>query len=99
MRRRELAVNIAGAAGMAEIGEIVEVAVGERAAHLHRGKHRAEPLAIAAGVADRHQPVGFLQDCVRMLFVPARFSVSHCRRFPPAIRPNTLPIVMPMPAA
>ena len=62
MRRRELAVGVAGAAGMAEIGEIVEVAVGKRAAHFHRRKHRAQPLAIAAGIADRHQPVGLFQN-------------------------------------
>ena len=62
MRRRELAVGVAGAAGMAEIGEVVEVAVGKRAAHFHRRKHRAEALAIAAGIADRHQPVGLLQN-------------------------------------
>ena len=62
MRRRELAVGVARAAAVAEIGEIVEVAVGKRAAHFHRRKHRAETLAIAAGIADRHQPVGFLQN-------------------------------------
>src|SRR5262245_28746031 len=59
MRRRELAIGVAGAAGMAEIGEIVEVAIGECAPHLHRGKDRAKTLAVAAGIADRHQTVGF----------------------------------------
>ena len=62
MRRRELAIGVAGAAAVAEIGEIIEVAVGKRAAHFHRRKHRAQALAIAAGIADRHQPVGFLQN-------------------------------------
>src|SRR5712671_3397333 len=62
MRRRELAVGVTSAAGVAQIGEIIEVAVGERAAHLHRRKHRAEALAVAAGIADRHQAVGFFQN-------------------------------------
>src|SRR5579871_3564452 len=62
MRRRELAVGVAGTAGVTEIGEIVQVAVGKRTAHLHRGEYCAKPLAIAAGIADRHQTVGFLQD-------------------------------------
>ena len=60
--RRELAVGVAGAAGMTEIGEIVQIAVGEGAAHLHRRKHRAQALAIAAGIADRHQAVGLLEN-------------------------------------
>src|SRR5215470_6674609 len=47
---------------MAEIGEIVQVAIGKGAAHLHGRKHRAQPLAIAAGVADGHQAVGFGED-------------------------------------
>ena len=67
MRRRELAVDVAGAAGMAEIGEVVEVAIRERAPHLHRGEHRAQALAIAAGVAHRHQPVGFGQQRGRVV--------------------------------
>src|SRR5882724_3286435 len=62
MRRRELTVGVTGTAGVAQIGEIIEVAVGKRAAHLHRRKHRAKPLAVAAGIADRHQPVGFFQN-------------------------------------
>ena len=64
VRRRELAVGVAGAAAVAEIGEIIEIAVGKRAAHLHRRKHRAQALAIAAGIAHRHQPVGFGEQCV-----------------------------------
>src|SRR5260370_23686485 len=51
MRRRELAVGITGTAGVAEIGEIIEVAVGKRAAHFHRRKYRAQALAIAARIA------------------------------------------------
>ncbi len=72
MRRRELAVGVAGAAAVAEIGEIIEVAVGKRAAHLHRRKHRAEAFAVAAGIADRHQPVGFLEN----------FGSVHCAPLP-----------------
>jgi hypothetical protein len=60
MGRRELAVGIAGAAAVTEIGEIVEIAIGERAPHLHCRKYRAKAFAIAARIADRHQPVGFL---------------------------------------
>jgi hypothetical protein len=33
---------------MAEIGEIIEVAVGEGAPHLHSGKYRAKTLAVTA---------------------------------------------------
>src|SRR5436190_827698 len=62
MRRRELAIGVAGAAGVTEIGEIVEVAVRERAAHFHRRKDCAQALAIAAGIADRHQTVGFVEN-------------------------------------
>ena len=70
VRRRELAVDVAGAAAVAEIGEIVEVAVGKRAAHFHRREHRAEAFAVAAGIADRHQPVGFLEDSSSVHFAP-----------------------------
>jgi electron transfer flavoprotein alpha subunit len=62
VRRRELAVSVAGAAGVAEIGEVVEVSVGEGAAHFHRRKYRAKALAVAAGIADRHQTICFVQD-------------------------------------
>ena len=61
VRRRILAVRQAGAALVAEIGEVVQVAAAEGAPHLHRREHRAQALAIAAGVADGHQPVGFVQ--------------------------------------
>ena len=88
---------------MAEIGEVVEVAVGKRAAHLHRRKHRAEPLAIAAGIADRHQPVGFLQNSRSVhRYAASRPDTQFFAFFAasrPATRPNTLPMVMPMPAA
>ena len=70
MRRRELAVGVAGAAAMAEVGEVIEVAVGKRAAHFHRRKYRAQTFAIAAGIADRHQPVGFLENSSSVHFAP-----------------------------
>jgi hypothetical protein len=43
VRRRELAVDIAGAAGVAEIGEVFEVAVGEVAAHSIAGNTAHRP--------------------------------------------------------
>jgi hypothetical protein len=61
VRRRKLAVGVAGAAGVAEIGKVVEIAIGKSAAHFHCRKHRAKTLAVAAGIADRHQAVGFFQ--------------------------------------
>ena len=74
MRRRELAIGVAGAAGVAEIGEIIEIAVGKRAAHFHRRKYRAQALAIAARIADRHQAVGLGEDfgAVHVVPVPVR---------------------------
>ena len=69
---------------MEEIGEVVEVAVGERAPHFHRRKIRAKPLAIAAGIADRHQAVGPLQNLRSVqlsCFLPASgagYFVSPC---------------------
>ena len=91
VRRRELAVDIAGAAGMAEVGEIVEIAVGEGAAHLHRGKHRAKTLAIAAGIADRHQTVGFVQNSSSVHVSPLpvlRSARTRCRWSCPCRRHN-----------
>ena len=82
VRRRELAVDVAGAAGMAEIGEIVEIAVGEGAAHLHGGKYRAKTLAIAAGIADRHQTVGFVKNSSSVHVSPLpvlRSARTRCR--------------------
>ncbi len=78
MRRRELAIVVAGAAAMAEIGEVVEIAIGKRAAHFHGREHRAQSLAIAAGIADRHQPVGFGQRLSCVHFSPP--PVPQCVR-------------------
>ena len=75
VRRRELAVGVTGAAAVAEIGEIVQVAVGKRTAHFHRRKHRAKAFAIAAGIAARHQPVGFLEG--KSCSAHVRFLPSH----------------------
>src|SRR5213592_833401 len=82
MRRRELAVGITGTASMAEIGEIIEVAVGKRTAHFHRRKYRAKALAIAARIADRHQAVGLLEDFSSVHVVPLpvlRSGRTRCR--------------------
>ena len=54
-----MAVIIASAAIMAEIGEVIQVTVGEDTPHFHCGKDRTQALAIATGIADRHQPFGF----------------------------------------
>jgi hypothetical protein len=47
---------------MAEIGEIIEVAIGKRAAHFHCREYRAQALAVTARIADRHQSVGFFEN-------------------------------------
>jgi hypothetical protein len=52
MRRSEHARVIAGAAVMAKIGKIKDVALLEIAARFNRAKHRAISLAVAARVAD-----------------------------------------------
>ena len=57
VRRRELAIVVARAAAMAEVGQVVEIAVEEGAARFHGRKDGAQAFAIAAGVADRHQAV------------------------------------------
>ena len=53
-----LAVEQAGPAVVAQVGQEVDVAVGEQPPPLHGREHRAQPLAVAAGVADGEQPVG-----------------------------------------
>src|SRR5262245_32161537 len=75
MRRRELAIGVAGAAGVAEIGEIVEVASRERTAQLHCRKNRAQALAVAAGITDRHQTVGFIEDLRSVHLFPLLYFV------------------------
>ena len=72
---------------MAEIGEIVEVAVGKRAAHFHRREHRAEALAIAAGIADRHQAVGFFQNSRSVHSLLPALARARLLRQPLALEP------------
>jgi hypothetical protein len=60
MWRRKLAVNIAGSAAMTEIWRDNRGRPRQGVSQLHRREHRAKLLAIAAGVADRHQPLGFV---------------------------------------
>ena len=82
VRRRKLAVDVAGPAPVAEIGEVIEIGGGEAASQLHRREHRAKSFAIAAGVADRHQPPGFLVAVSRVHGVPLprpRFFRRRCR--------------------
>ena len=49
----------AGAAVVAEVGQVMHVSLGEVQATGHGGKDRAEPFAVTAGVADMHLPVDF----------------------------------------
>ena len=60
MGRRILAGMVAGPAMVTEIGQLRGVALREQAAALHRREDSAEALAIAAGIADLHDPRGFL---------------------------------------
>ena len=64
VRRGKLAIDIASAAAMAEVGQIIEIGIAEGAAHFHGRKDRAKPLAIAAGIADGHETIG-LSECRR----------------------------------
>src|SRR5712692_4694737 len=59
VRGRILAMVKAGAAPVAEIGQVAKILRGESEPHLHRWEHRAVAFAIAAGIADPHQPFGF----------------------------------------
>ena len=54
--RRVLAGMQAGAAVVAQIGQVVHVGHAELESARHRGKHRAKGFAIAAGIADLHLP-------------------------------------------
>ena len=62
VRRRVLAGVIAGAAVVAQVGEVCEVALGEAQSPLERRKDRAKAFAITAGIADaRHSRALFDQ--------------------------------------
>ena len=51
---------VAALAVVAEVGEVVEVPLGEVAPELHGGEDGAEAFAVAAGVADFHGAAGVL---------------------------------------
>ncbi|MNS41901.1 hypothetical protein D3C72_742680 [compost metagenome] len=59
MRRRVLAGVQTGAAVVAQVGQVVQVGLAEFQSARHRRKHRAEPFAIAAGVAYLHDARDF----------------------------------------
>ena len=107
MRRRILAGMIAGPAMMAEIGKLRRIADIEQAAAFHRRKDGAEPLAIAAGIADLHDPGGFLmrrrageldQADIIHVTLSLRYRLRLRAASAPAMRPKTAPMVMPIPA-
>jgi len=50
----------AGAAVMAEIGEVMKICRGESEPALHRRENRAKTLAVTAGVTDAHYAGCFL---------------------------------------
>ena len=57
--RRVLAGVQAGTAAVAQVGQVVDVGRRKLQPPRHRRKHRAEALAVAAGVADLHLPPDF----------------------------------------
>jgi hypothetical protein len=59
MRRLILAGAKTFAAVMAEIRQVIHVRFGEGQTLFHGGKNRAEPFAITASIADRHDPLAF----------------------------------------
>ncbi len=64
MRRRILTGMVAGTAMMTEIGQKGGIPDIEQAAAFHRRKDRTEPLAIATGITDLHDPRGlFMRFC------------------------------------
>jgi hypothetical protein len=113
MRRSKLTIVQAGTATVAEVCQVVEISVGERAAHLHGRKDRTKAFAVPAGIADRHQPVGLGKEgagmkdlgcsvnvhAISIVAGAGRLARTSAAASRPAMRPNTLPIVMPIPAA
>ena len=92
---------------MAEIGKLRRIADIEQAAAFHRRKDGAEPLAIAAGIADLHDPGGFLmrrrageldQADIIHVTLSLRYRLRLRAASAPAMRPKTAPMVMPIPA-
>jgi hypothetical protein len=106
MRRCVLAGVQAGAAVVAQVGQVVHIGLREVQPARHRRKHRAEALAVAAGVADLQlratSASAPLKGRVKIGVACAtgqRFKRLHGR--PPgrrSMRPNIVPMVMPTPA-
>ena len=59
VRRRVLAMVVAGAAVVAEVRKVGELLLGESGAQLHGREDGAVPFAIAARIADHHDPFTF----------------------------------------
>ena len=92
---------------MAEIGKLRRIANIEQAASFHCRKDGAEALAVAAGVADLHDPGSFLmrrrageleQADIIHVTVSLRYRLRLRAASAPAMRPKTAPMVMPIPA-
>ena len=98
---------------MAQVGKIGGIAGGEQAAAFHRREHSAEPLTIAAGVADLHDTRN-LTVSITLSQIDEVYIIHHALAFvvtvlllgrlsrkaasAPAMRPKTPPMVMPIPA-
>ena len=89
VRRSVLARVETFRAVVAEVREVIQIALGKLQPALHRRKHGAEAFAIAAGIADRQQTIAFTRQ---------RDQFAASAACLPAMRPNTVPIVMPKPA-
>ena len=93
----------AGAAVMAKIGEVMKIGGGKSEPALHRRKNRTKTLAVTAGITDAHH-AGCLLDCQSSVYGFVRRHGVHAvvpaarAALLPAIRPKTVPIVMPTPA-
>ena len=88
MGRRVWTGVVAGAALEAQVGQIDEILGVESAPALHGREHRAEALAVPAGVADGHDPIGFLEVLRRW---HARPPFRQCGRIPFQWSCRTLP--------
>jgi len=73
---------------VAQVGQVGDVALDEEPAPLERGKDGTEALAVSARVADVELPSRLID----------QWELEHAAASLPAIRPQTLPIVIPKPA-
>ena len=92
--RRKLTGVKAGRATVTEIGEVTQVLCGELSTRFHGREDGAETLAVTARVAYHH-------DSPRLRHggcLGVRYSIETHAASSPAIRPNTDPIAMPVPA-